>query len=769
MKDRKQARDSRVQNAREKPRTAAKQPSAKRAPRSIDTKRAALAKKSRKAAERRQDLAVQVLELLNEPSDPAEIFSYILQRIKDFTGAEAAAIRLREGEDFPFYETIGFSIRFVTRENHLIARDAKGAILRDGNGCPVLECFCGQVITGRVAKAFLSSTKGGSFWTGGSNALAARIDDRFRLRNRCGEAGYESLALIPLRSGSAVIGLLQLCDKRKRFFRKDMVVFFEHLGASIGVALARKQAGESLQRSERKYRDLVETLQEGIWAVDQDGCTLFVNSRMAAILGYAVDEMLGKHLHDFVIDGDREACAKFMGRRCEGVAERREFVLVRKDRTHVIAELTAAPVYDEEKEYTGALAGVMDITSRKKTEADKAAIEQQLLHSQKMEAIGTLAGGVAHDFNNMLTGVLGHAYMLQKKAEPGSDVFRSSEVIVAAALRAAELTKQLLGFARKTKMRNISVDVHRVINDVVSFLKHAINKNVELVTEFEARNLFVMGDPGQILQVVMNLAVNAGDAMPEGGRLAFGTKVEDVTANLQLGVESVPPGTYLVISVTDTGTGIETEIIERIFDPFYTTKKKGSGMGLATAYGIARSHGGWIKVESSPGKGSTFNVYLPLTDEKPLPEEEVFNEKDVAGEGLVLVVDDEPIVRDAIQRLLVAWGYDVAVASNGQDAIDIYKSGKGRVDLVILDLIMPVMNGWGCFMALKAIDPDVKVIMMSGFGLQDVAEKLGDEGVLGFIEKPFTIDRLATAVATGMTGEKLRPRRDSPAPPVRLS
>ena len=382
---------------------------------------------------------------------------------------------------------------------------------------------------------------------------------------------------------------------------------------------------------------------------------------------------------------------------------------------------------------------------RRRAEQERAELEERLLHSQKMEAIGTLAGGIAHDFNNLLTGIIGQAWVLKRQLDAEDPICHGIEAIETAAMRAAELTKQLLGFARKGKMENVTVDIRQVIDEVISILRHTLDKRIIVITATEEAHPLVAGDPTQLQQVLLNLAVNARDAMPEGGMLTVETK--NVTWDVGR------PGKFLRVSVKDTGTGISAEIRERIFEPFFTTKPRdqGTGMGLAMVYGIVENHGGWIEVDANDGGGSRFAAYLPIAADNAVVEAAEVVGEPIGGEARILVVDDEPAIRDVVEQILPPLGYRVAYACDGQEAVDYYREHGDEIELALIDLVMPVMNGASCFRALKAINPAVRVLMVSGHGVDDVGEELVGEGLLGFVSKPFSPTALTQAIARALS------------------
>jgi two-component system cell cycle sensor histidine kinase/response regulator CckA len=401
-------------------------------------------------------------------------------------------------------------------------------------------------------------------------------------------------------------------------------------------------------------------------------------------------------------------------------------------------EATVNPVRDSKGRITSFVWVERDVTQERH-------LSEQLRQSQKMEAIGTLAGGIAHDFNNLLSGILGYSGLLKLHAEGQPQVLQSAEIIERTALRAAELTQKLLGFARRGKHKNVAVNIHRAIDDCIELLSRTIDKRIEIVRRFEASHDKVMGDPTQMEQILLNLAINARDAIEDQGRITFSTSIEEVRG------EEAEPGIYLVASVGDSGCGIPPEIRSRVFEPFFTTKEngKGTGMGLAMVYGIVKNHGGTIRLESEPGKGTTFHCYLPLTDQS-VREEVVKATPMVRGSGKILVVDDEELLRDVACKLLKHLGYQVVTASDGLQACEYYEEHQRDVDLVIVDMIMPKVGGAECFRNLKRINPEVRAVLSTGYSLNDTAQQLLDEGMVGFIQKPYQLSQLSEVMAKAL-------------------
>jgi signal transduction histidine kinase/ActR/RegA family two-component response regulator len=402
-----------------------------------------------------------------------------------------------------------------------------------------------------------------------------------------------------------------------------------------------------------------------------------------------------------------------------------------------------------------------EIRDRLQAEDERSRLQDQLRQSQKLEAIGTLAGGVAHDFNNLLTGILGYSGIIRLQAASGGKIAEAAEVIENAAERAKNLTAQLLGFARKGKNQHVPVDVAAIIQEVVTLLSRTINKKIVMRQRIGAPKSIVMGDPGQLQQVILNLAVNARDAMPEGGELAFETEIVDLDENYCQTHPEAAPGRHLAIAVSDTGGGIPREIQDRIFEPFFTTKGRGegSGMGLAMVYGIVKNHGGSIGLYSESGKGTTIRIYLPFTESEvsrlPAHEEAAA----IAGRGVILFVDDEVVVRQVGAEMLRTLGYEVVTARDGAEAVEIYERLVDGVDLAIVDMMMPKMDGKECFQQLRRINPRLRAILSTGYGRDGAAQEILAEGMVGFVQKPYRMSQLSETVATALRPLKAEERK----------
>jgi two-component system cell cycle sensor histidine kinase/response regulator CckA len=387
----------------------------------------------------------------------------------------------------------------------------------------------------------------------------------------------------------------------------------------------------------------------------------------------------------------------------------------------------------------------VDISERKK-------LEEQLRKSQKMEAMGLLAGGIAHDFNNLLTGILGYASLLSLKEGVPPEVTKAAGIIQRSAERASQLTAQLLGFAEQGKNLTVPVELGRVIASVTGVLERTQDPLIRIATSLRPEGGCVLGDPSQLDQVVMNLAINACDAMPAGGQLKITTEPVTLDEAFCRERDWMSPGKYLLLSVIDTGVGISPENMERIFDPFFTTKSqgKGTGLGLSMVFGIVKNHGGCVDVQSERGAGTVFRVYLPEGPEGALKEKAAMDEALPRGRGKILLVDDQDTVREVANDMLEALGYEVITAADGMEGISRYRELWREIDLVILDMVMPNLSGGDCFRRMKEINPKARVVLSSGYSMDGAIQEVMNEGILAFIQKPYRMEELSRVVGTAV-------------------
>ena len=958
---------------------------------------------ARKLNEADRETMLAVLRLANASNSTRELVSAVTAELRAWAGCEAVGIRLREGDDFPYFETRGFPAEFVEAENFLCVRNAAGEAVRDSAGNPVLECMCGNILCGRFDPRQPFFTKAGSFWTNSTTRLLASTTERdrqARTRNRCNGEGYQSVALIPLRSTGPALGLLQLNDRRPNRFTPEKIALMERAAASLAMALEHRMTQAALRESEQRFADLFERAPLGYQSLDANGRFLMVNEAWLETLGYDRQEVIGKWFGDFLApefvdvfrrrfpmfkaagsvhsefemlhknggrrtvafegriahkrDGtfERTHCilqdvtdqrraeealresagllrkagelAHFGGwsvnlaeRRCywsdevaaihevppgssppieaaiafyapewkekieavfwacardgtpfdeemgivtargnrrwvrmigeamrdasgaivrvEGAfqdvtgrkeaesalrdSERRfrllvesspdaivvqtgglfayvneaamrlygardagelvgtpyldryradhveaarermrivreqqvpapqmERVFLKLDGTEVPVEVSAVPI--QYRGSDGGLVFIRDITSRNRAAEEREKLREQLAQAQKMESIGLLAGGVAHDFNNLLTVINGYSQMLLGRIAAGDPLRDKLEEIHKAGERAAGLTQQLLAFSRKQTLQPRVLDLNQVVGGMRPMLARIMGEDVELRIELYPEAAAVDADPHQLEQVLMNLAVNARDAMPNGGTLTMATSVVEFGVAAARAPAGARPGSYAVLEVSDSGKGMDEETRRRIFEPFFTTKGvgKGTGLGLSMILGIVEQSGGFIDVESQLGRGTTFQIYLPRSSAPAAEETAPEGAAARGGKETVLVVEDQAEVRRFVTAALKAYGYEVIQAESAAEALRFCERESAAFDLLLTDVVMPNMSGKELADRLAARRPGVKVLFMSGYAnpatLSPGASGQGAE----FIQKPFSPDQLAHKV-----------------------
>ena len=503
----------------------------------------------------------------------------------------------------------------------------------------------------------------------------------------------------------------------------------------------RKRAEEALRESEERYRTLIEKMRDGFSVLDEKGVVTYANDKLCEMLGYPQEEIIGCPVRQFLDTSNQTLLDEQLGQRKKGGYEPYELVWTREDGQKIHTIMSPTPVFDKEGSFAGSYAVTTDITEKKK-------LEEQLQQAQKMKAVGTLAGGVAHDFNNLLMAIQGNVALMLFDVDQNHPHHEKLKAIQQYVNSGAELTKQLLGFARGGKYEVKPTDLNELV-EKSSEMFGRTKKEIIIHPRYEKAVRIVEVDQSQIEQVLMNLFINAWEAMPKGGELYVQT--QNVTL-LEDFVTPFPfvPGEYVKISISDTGVGMGEQTIQRIFEPFFTTKERGrgTGLGLASVYGIVKNHGGIVNVQSEEGEGSTFDIYIPAIDAKVEAEKTEFEaqEEVVRGKGTILLVDDEEMITTVGKQLLESMGYEVVVAGSGKEAVEIISNGKNLstpIDLVILDVVMPDMGGGETYDRIKEISPDLKVLLSSGYSMDGEAKGILEKGCEGFIQKPFTPIKLS--------------------------
>jgi PAS domain S-box-containing protein len=512
----------------------------------------------------------------------------------------------------------------------------------------------------------------------------------------------------------------------------------------------RRLADEALLESEVKYRTIVEGIEEGYFEIDFDRNLTFFNDPLCKMLGYAHNEMTGKNTREFTSATTIEKMDQIYAQVQKTGEPIRvtDYDAVGKDGASIALELTAALMRNPDGDPIGFRGVLRDVSERKDAEAEKRKLETQVQQAQKMESIGTLAGGIAHDFNNILMGIQGNASLMLLKTKSSHAYYDKLKNIETYVENGTELTKQLLGFARRGKYYAIATDLNDVIDKSASMFGRT-KKEIRIHSDLQPDIWTVEVDRGQIEQALLNLYVNAWQAMPQGGDLYLKTENVILDADfINNKPYKVEAGDYIKITVTDTGSGIDQETQERIFEPFFTTKEmgRGTGLGLASVYGIIKSHGGYINVYSEAEIGTTFTIYLPASGKEVQQEKREPILTVSKGSGTILLIDDEEMIIKVGEELLQELGYKVLVARSGQGAIKLYKKNTDKIDLVIMDMIMPGMGGGETFDHLKEINPDIKVLLSSGYSINGQASEILERGCDGFIQKPFNINQLSEKI-----------------------
>lgn len=495
-------------------------------------------------------------------------------------------------------------------------------------------------------------------------------------------------------------------------------------------------------------RITLNSIGDAVIATDLEGHIVRMNPVAEKLTGWRFPEARGKPVSEVlnIVNGQtREPAVNpvkqiLQNGVIEGLAN--HTLLIARDKNEYQISDSAAPILNAEGETTGVVLVFQNVTEKK-------AMEERLRQSQKMEAIGLLAGGIAHDFNNMLGGIRGAAELIMTNLPQDEKNNMFLSMIIESVDRASDLAGKLLSFARRKPADNMPVDVHRIINKVVSIMGSTLDRRIHIDLALSAPRSTVNGDESQLQNLFLNLGINAGHAMPEGGTLSVYSECLELTSDYSYADQfHLSPGCYINLMVSDTGRGISPRDIPHIFDPFFTTKEQGegTGLGLAAVYGTVQQHKGAIMVYSQEGEGTCFHVLLPLTEEaaEALPEPP---KAIIPGTGVILLVDDEQIIRVAGQGILMKLGYKVLLAENGRQALDVFTSHKEELTLVIIDMIMPEMNGKECFYALRKISPEIPVLLASGFTKDADLQELKAAGLNGFIKKPYSISEISWIIA----------------------
>jgi PAS domain S-box-containing protein len=553
-----------------------------------------------------------------------------------------------------------------------------------------------------------------------------------------------------LQTRTRVLGVLEVAAAQPDGIRSATRKLIDQVATQAVLALERSELYQQLRVSEERFRSIFEQVYLGVELASLDGRFTAVNPAFARLLGYTCEELQGKHFTEITHPLDASAKQEQVQTLLENGTGQvsLEMRYLRKSGESFWCATNISLLHDAAGRPAYFLGMVQDIDERKKAEEDRGRLQQQLFQAQKMEALGTLAGGIAHDFNNLLNVMLGFASLARQRLSSDDPLQDSMGMIEESAQRAAVLTRQLLGFARPERQQVTAVCVDQVMDRVRRMVARTFDRNIALAIHKGSEPLWVNAEPSYLEQALLNLCINARDAMPQGGTLTLESGAVTREAQPSDPRATCAAGRYASISVQDTGAGIAPETLPRVFDPFFTTKApdRGTGLGLAMVFGFVEKHGGFVKAQSEPGRGARFTISLPLI---PAPAGQTGPDglgPLQPGRGTVLVVDDEPLVRAFASQGLKGLGYQVLVAENGKQALQIYEQHRKEIDCVLLDLIMPELSGLETYRRMRAVDPTVRVVFASGYSTGGILRDAPDARSAAFIGKPYTLEGLSIAL-----------------------
>ena len=559
------------------------------------------------------------------------------------------------------------------------------------------------------------------------------------LKKGCPEGHVElrTFMTIPVFVGERVVAVIGMGNKDSDYDDSDVRQLSLLMDSVWRIIQAKR-----VEAQQRRLATAVEHAAEGVMITDIDGTIEYVNDACVRMTGYEKEDLLGRNPR-ILRSGEQDEAfyREFWQTIASGSVWTGKIMNRKKDGTSYMAELTVSPVRDSSGLVVNFVALTRDITQHLE-------LSKQLFQAQKMEAVGTLAGGVAHDFNNVLQVALGFSELILEDEELPKHYRADLQKIYESAKRGADLVQRLLTFSRKTEIEPQPLNLNSRITDLQKMLDRTLPKMIAIQLLLDRRLSSINADKTQIDQVIMNLAVNARDAMPDGGKLIFETSdvvLDEEYARMHVDAK---PGPHVLLAVTDTGSGIDKDALEHIFEPFYTTKGvgEGTGLGLAMVHGIVQQHGGHVRCYSEPGQGTTFKIYFPALVSAEEKEEIIVRKMPRGGQETILLVDDDELIRDLGSRILSKSGYKVITASNGKEALDVYERRGSEIALVILDLIMPEMGGKQCLEGLLSLDPAVKVVIASGFSADGQTKDTLAAGAKGFINKPYDIRQMLEVV-----------------------
>jgi PAS domain S-box-containing protein len=702
-----------------------------------------------KRIEQEKETTIDILRLMNSASDMEELAQSLIQHLCVSIGCDAARIRVNWDNACSIFQGHDMNGLCSITSNH--SCDTIGHKSSGGNGSSpgAAHCLCDDMLHRRGLAEEHASTLNGTLYISESSIVFAEIPEDHLCRSQCPHFStldsYESIIIVPLRFGRKHLGSLYLCDRHPGFFRIDQVSFIERVSENIASALAQRCADQERNR----LTSVVEQAAETIIITDPRGNIQYVNPAFQKVTGYLKEEVLnrnarilksGNHNPDFY----SQMWAKLL----KGETWMGRLINRKKDGTLFEEEGTITPVRDESGKTINYVAVKRDVTQ-------EVALENQLRQAQKMEALGTLAGGIAHDFNNILTAILGYSELSIGDQELAPKLRGNLEQVIKAGKRARDLVQQILAFSRQSEQAHKPVQLGAVIREVLALLRASLPATIKIHYKGDPQNGLVMADPTQIHQLLMNLCSNAAHAMKEkGGALHVDLATYKVGSRVSPMNQNLNPGSYLRLTVRDTGHGIPTAHLDRIFDPYFTTKEKGTGtgLGLAVVHGIVKSHEGAIAVESEVGKGTSFHVFLPSI-QAVSDGEKRGEDIPLGGSESILLVDDEDTLVELGILMLEGMGYRVTGQTSSLEALEMFQRSPDSFDLVITDLTMPNMTGIELARSLLHIRPRLPIILCTGYSENLMPERTRAMGVREFMTKPFLVRDLARTIRKALEHE----------------
>lgn len=692
-----------------------------------------------------------------------------MEKIVNSGEAEYSNIRFEDLFDIDEIQRIQDQFASATGVASIITRPDGTPITRPSRFCQLCllirstekglqNCYKSDAVLGRSNPdgAIMQPCLSGGLWDGGSSITVGgvhianwligqvrnSVQDRDQMLAYCDEIGANRKLFEDALAEVAVMPVEQfkkVCDFLFLFANQVSRIAYQNY--RMAKIIEEKEKTElELARAKSYIDNIINSMPSVLIGVNKNLEVTQWNHHAAGTTGIPLKEALGRKIAELMPQLNTE-----LNSISEVIAERKI-----RQKTDVIRPGTRKVSHENITIYPLVTNGVEGAVIRIDDITNHAELEAQLAHSRKMDAIGQLAGGVAHDFNNMLGGVIGAADLLKRRLMDGNDL-RMIDIILQSAGRASELTAKLLAFGRKGKLSTEPVNMNEVINDAIAILERSIDKKIKLVAKRDAERSTVTGDYSSLQSAILNIGINASHAMPDGGSIEISTRVVKLD---QMYCDSctfnIAPGDYIEVEIRDCGCGIHPENLQRIFDPFFTTKEqgKGTGLGLSAVYGTIQEHHGAITVYSEMDVGTVFHLYLPLSDQKAKAYES--SECVINGHGRILVVDDEELIRITAQTMLEEMNYEVLLAQDGQEAVDIYSREGAKIDLIILDMIMPKMNGREAFLRLRELNSDVKIIISSGFSKDGDIDDLKEKGLCGFIRKPYRLSELSHILAQNL-------------------